>query len=135
MNDELTLPERMVYEAQNNQMIDSHFLEAGNLLNEGADEIKRLRDSLDKALGFRVDLKDSSSGSALDALDAMIDQRGKERDDEIERLREHVAELEKALRLLRDTVHEIAEWEELDGFAEAYDMCRALAEIIGGEDD
>ena len=91
MNDELTLPERMVYEAQNNQMIDSHFLEAGNLLNEGADEI--------------------------------------------ERLRERVGELEKALRLLRDTVHEIAEWEELDGFAEAYDMCRALAEIIGGEDD
>jgi len=55
--------------------------------------------------------------------------------EEIERLREHVAELEKALRFLRDTVHEIAEWEELDGFAEAYDMCRALAEIIGGEDD
>jgi len=55
--------------------------------------------------------------------------------EEIERLRERVGELEKALRLLRDTVHEIAEWEELDGFAEAYDMCRALAEIIGGEDD
>ena len=54
---------------------------------------------------------------------------------ENERLRERVGELEKALRLLRDTVHEIAEWEELDGFAEAYDMCRALAEIIGGEDD
>ena len=54
--------------------------------------------------------------------------------EEIERLRERVGELEKALRLLRDTVHEIAEWEELDGFAEAYDMCRALA-VIRGEDE
>ena len=61
------------------------------------EEIERLRDSLDKALGFRVDLKDSSSGSALDALDAMIDQRGKERDDEIERLSQSVCVLEKSL--------------------------------------
>jgi len=37
------LPERMVHEAQNNQMIDQHYLPAGALLEEGAKEIERLR--------------------------------------------------------------------------------------------
>lgn len=36
---ELTLQQRMRYKAQNDEMIDQHFTEAGKLLNEGAAEL------------------------------------------------------------------------------------------------
>lgn len=46
MTQELTLPQRMRNEAQNSQMIDQHYLDAGNLLNAGADCIEELLEAL-----------------------------------------------------------------------------------------
>lgn len=42
------LPEHMVYEAQNNQMIDGGYLDAGVLLNLGAARIKYLVAALEE---------------------------------------------------------------------------------------
>ena len=43
---ELSLSERLRSEAQNNQMIDQHYLPTGVLMNEAADEIDRLNHQL-----------------------------------------------------------------------------------------
>ena len=118
-----------------------------------AEEIERLRKTIecvehevalvyDHLTGGKISKCNTAARYVIEAVeerqnswtDELIAEAMQEKNAEIERLREHVAELEKALRLLRDTVHEIAEWEKLDGFAEAYDMCRALA-VIRGEDE
>lgn len=88
MSDDLV--HRMVSEAQNNQMIDSNYLEAGALLIEGADEITRLRARIkelerDKQ---RIDWLEEQAKDAEDdayptvraAIDAaMMEQRERER--------------------------------------------------------
>ena len=60
------IEEDMVYEAQNNQMIDSGYLEAGALLMEGAAEIERLRGRIEE---LELDKKElQESGDQADAL-------------------------------------------------------------------
>lgn len=40
----MTLPERLRSHAQNEEMVENGFTEAGRLLNEAADEVERLTD-------------------------------------------------------------------------------------------
>jgi hypothetical protein len=44
----MDIVDRLLYEAQNNQMIDQHFTELGHLLEEAAVELRRLRVKEDK---------------------------------------------------------------------------------------